>query len=79
MSRTLTFQVDDMTCGHCASTITKVVGSVDPDAKVAVDLAAHFVSIASDQAGSEAFGEAIREAIREAGYTPLPIERSPAD
>jgi len=70
MSSTLTFQVEDMTCGHCASTIGKVVADVDRDAKVAVDLASHLVRIESSRAGADEF----REAIREAGYTPVPVE-----
>jgi copper chaperone len=28
------FRVDDMTCGSCASTITKAVKSADPNAQV---------------------------------------------
>ena len=32
------FDIDNMRCGHCASTITKTVRSLDPDAKVEVDL-----------------------------------------
>ena len=70
MSSTLTFQVDDMTCGHCASAIGKVVADVDREAKVAVDLASHLVTIESRRAGAEEF----RMAIREAGYTPVPVE-----
>ena len=74
MSSTLTFQVDDMTCGHCASTSGKVVADGDRDAKVAVDLASHLVRIESSRAGAEAF----REAIREAGYTPVAVGRGSA-
>ena len=32
------FHSPDMTCGHCASVITKAIKSVDPVAEVKVDL-----------------------------------------
>ena len=35
----IAYEVNDMTCGHCASTITKAVKAVDRDAKVEVDSA----------------------------------------
>ena len=34
----LKLSVPKMSCGHCASTIEKAVKSVDPGAKIAVDL-----------------------------------------
>ena len=61
------FQVADMTCGHCASVITKAVKAVDADAKVEVDLQAKRVRVAGSADAQE-----IAEAIREAGYTPQP-------
>ena len=36
-----------MTCGHCASTVTKAVKQMDPDAKVEVDLNAKKVKVDS--------------------------------
>ncbi|MCC7286158.1 MAG: heavy-metal-associated domain-containing protein, partial [Burkholderiaceae bacterium] len=36
----LAYRVEDMTCGHCASTITRAVRDVDAGAKVEVDIAA---------------------------------------
>lgn len=65
----IAFQVDDMTCGHCASTITKAVKAADANAQVAIDLASHRVTIEPSQADAQA----LREAIAEAGYTPVPI------
>jgi copper chaperone len=65
----LTYRVEDMTCGHCASTITKAVRSVDSGAKVDVDLAQHLVRI-------EPTGAAANEllnVIAEAGYTPVQV------
>ena len=37
------FRVDDMTCGHCVSTITRAIRGADRDAKVTIDLARHLV------------------------------------
>ena len=34
----LKLKVDEMSCGHCASTVQKAVKSVDPVAQVSVDL-----------------------------------------
>ena len=65
----IAFQVDDMTCGHCASTITKAVKAADANAQVAIDLATHRVTIEPAQADAAA----LREAIAEAGYTPVAI------
>jgi copper chaperone len=62
----LAYRVDDMTCGHCASAITKAVRAVDPRAKVAVDLTQHLVHIDADKSSADE----LREAISDAGYTP---------
>ena len=70
----LTLRVDDMTCGHCASTISKAVHTVEPGATVEVDLAQHLVRVG---AGDAAVQSAIA-AIRDAGYTPVPVTASPA-
>lgn len=60
------FTVDDMTCGHCASMITKAVKEADASARCEVDLAAKRVRI--DSAKDAAL---FQEAIGEAGYTPV--------
>jgi copper chaperone len=60
-----TFQVDDMTCGHCISVITKAIKGVDASASVNIDLATHRVDVAS-AADAAKFSAAIRQA----GYTP---------
>jgi copper chaperone len=65
----ITFQVDDMSCGHCVAAITRAVKEADRDAQVQVDLDAHRVSIEPVAAGAQALAEAIREA----GYTPVPV------
>lgn len=61
----LTFRVDDMTCGHCAGTITGAIESAFPGAKVTTDLAGKLVSItgATDAAR-------VAAVVRDAGYTP---------
>jgi copper chaperone len=71
----IAFRVDDMTCGHCVSTITKALKHADKDAKVVVDLAKHLVLIEP----AEAEADALREAIAEAGYTPTPVESATAE
>lgn len=62
----LEFNVQDMTCGHCASMITKAVKQVDPKAAVDIDIGNHLVRIDGASDANE-----IEEAIREAGYTPV--------
>jgi copper chaperone len=69
----ISFQVNDMTCGHCVATITKAVRSVDHDARVEIDLAAHRVQIEPAQADAGAFADAIKGA----GYTPV-VDAAPA-
>jgi len=66
----ISFTVNDMTCGHCASAITKAVKAVDKDARVEIDFAAHRVHVQP----TEADADELAEAIKEAGYTPVPAE-----
>ncbi len=65
----ISFQVNDMTCGHCASMITKALMAADKDAKVQIDLATHRVQVESAAADAEELADAIKEA----GYTPVPV------
>ena len=58
-------KVPDMTCGHCASTITKAVKELDASAQVEVSLPEHRVRVES-----KASKEALVRSIAEAGYTP---------
>jgi len=60
--------IPDMTCGHCAGAVEIAVKSVDPNAKVAVDLDAKTASIDSP-AASDAFVTAIEEAGYQASFT----------
>ena len=41
-----TYKVDGMTCGGCASSLTKAIEAVNSDADVKVDLEAGTVSVA---------------------------------
>ncbi|MFJ2987416.1 heavy-metal-associated domain-containing protein [Collimonas sp. NPDC087041] len=60
------FNVQDMTCGHCAGRITKAINGVDESAKVDIKIEGRTVSIESEASADE-----LAEAIRDAGYTPL--------
>jgi copper chaperone len=62
----LELDIQDMTCGHCASTITRAVKDVDAGAQLDIDLGKHRVTIESAKAAEEFLA-----AIREAGYTPV--------
>jgi copper chaperone len=39
------FTVPDMTCGHCASAVTKAIKALDPQAEVKVDVAGKTVAV----------------------------------
>jgi copper chaperone len=62
------FTVDDMTCGHCESTIRRVVKEIDAASRCDIDLAGKRVRIESARTPAE-----FRTAIEEAGYTPVPV------
>jgi len=65
----ITFEVKDMTCGHCVSTITRAVKNADKDALVQIDLSTQRVVIEAAAANAQELGDAIREA----GYTPVSV------
>lgn len=58
-----TFQVQGMSCGHCANAVTQAVRALDPQAQVKVDLASGKVEVQSGQDHA-----AIAAAIEEEGY-----------
>lgn len=64
----ISFQVNDMSCGHCSRTITQAVKAIDSNAKVEIDLTQHLVQIEPSKASSAELSDAIKEA----GYTPVP-------
>jgi len=64
----LTFQVNDMSCGHCVRAIKEAVRGLDPEADVDVDLARHRVRVESGRLDAVA----VREALAQAGYSAVP-------
>jgi copper chaperone len=58
--------VQDMTCGHCAATITKAVREADAAARCAIDLGAKRVRIEAARPAEDFVA-----AIAGAGYTPV--------
>ncbi len=65
----VSFQVQDMTCAHCAGRITKAVQAADKGARVDIDLVQRRVAIEAAQATAEQ----LQAAIAGAGYSPTPI------
>ncbi len=57
------FDVQGMSCNHCAKAVTQAVQQLDPQARVLVDLASKKVEVESAQAR-----EAIAKAIADEGY-----------
>ncbi len=57
------FSIQNMTCGHCASTVEKAIKAADPEASASIDLGAKTAKIETrlDPA-------AINTAIENAGY-----------
>ena len=64
-----TFQVDDMTCGHCASAISRAIAAVDKNARMDIRIQQKRVRVASSATTAE-----LAEAIQGAGYTPREIQ-----
>lgn len=64
----LKLKVPDMSCGHCVSAIEKAVRSVDPTARVAVDLGSSTVLVET-----KADETAVRDIIRFVGYDNEPL------
>ena len=62
-----TFQVNDMTCGHCVATVTRTVQRVDPAATVEIDLPAQRLRVDSAREAA-----AFRAALTDEGYAPKP-------
>ena len=60
------FTVNDMTCGHCASTISRAVKDVDAASRCEIDLDRKKIRIQSTEPAAD-----FKVAIEEAGYTPV--------
>lgn len=63
-----TFQVEGMSCNHCAAAITSAIQTEDASARVHVDLAQHTVAVDSDLSQ-----EHIRARIEAEGYTVVSV------
>ncbi len=59
----MSFKVAGMSCGHCASAVTRSIQQYDPVAQVAIDLAQGRVDVQSLRPREE-----LARAITEAGY-----------
>lgn len=57
------FKVEDMSCGHCASVITKAVKEVDAQARVDIDLPGKTVRVESREDRAT-----LVQALDDAGY-----------
>jgi copper chaperone len=65
------FTVNDMTCGHCAATITAAVKAIDPSGHCEIDIAARRIRIET------AFSpERVAAAITKAGFSPVSASAS---
>lgn len=58
-----TFNVPDMTCGHCEATVTNAIQGIDQSAIVKADLVTNKIEVTST-----AKTEAILGVLNEAGY-----------
>lgn len=56
-------KVEDMTCSHCKARVTQVLKTIDPDARVEIDLTRREVSVESACDLPE-----LTDALAEAGY-----------
>lgn len=61
----LTFQIPNMTCGHCVRAVTQAVQAADPAATVQADLATHQVTV-----DTSASRDAVAAQLAQAGYEP---------
>jgi copper chaperone len=68
----ITFRVDDMTCGHCASAISRAVAGVDKTARLDIRVQEKLVRVESAVSAAE-----LAEAIQDAGYTPQQVREEP--
>jgi copper chaperone len=70
----LAFEVNDMTCGHCAGTITQAINAADQEAKVSIDPRRHLVTIERSSLNAQY----LEDAIRQAGYSPVAVQAAAA-
>lgn len=65
----ISFEINDMTCGHCVSSVTRAVMALDAQARLQVDLERHRVDI--EPAAADA--ASLAAAIADAGFTPVAL------
>ncbi|MGE8319292.1 MAG: heavy-metal-associated domain-containing protein [Comamonas sp.] len=66
----IVFNVQDMTCGHCAGVISRALAQTDRAAQVQIDVPTRQIRIAPS---ADTDAEALADAIHEAGYTPVQV------
>lgn len=59
------FQIDNMACGGCARSVTRAIHSVDPQAKIEIDLNLKLVTVESGADQS-----AVAAVLQDAGFPP---------
>jgi copper chaperone len=59
------FRIPDMTCGHCASVVTRTLKQADPGCHVSIDLETQKVQVQSAEDR-----QTLVDALAEAGYPP---------
>lgn len=64
-----TYQVEGMTCGHCAASVTEEITALDGVTEVHIDLVAGGVSTVTVTGERPLSADAVRAAVEEAGYT----------
>jgi len=57
------FEIPEMSCGHCVSSIEKAVGAADPAASVQADLDSRTIRVASSLSPNE-----VMHVLKETGY-----------
>jgi copper chaperone CopZ len=63
------YQVEGMTCGHCAKSVTEELTALDGVSDVRIDLVAGGTSTVTVTTARPLSAEAVRAAVEEAGYT----------
>ena len=63
-----TFQIPDMSCGHCKATVEKTIKGLDPEANINFDMDARQIALDSDMAAAQ-----VQAALAEAGYPATPV------
>lgn len=63
------YQVEGMTCGHCAKSVTEELTALDGVSDVRINLVAGGTSTVTVTTARPLSAEAVRTAVEEAGYT----------